>query len=126
MQGDLDEEEYEETRNETLKQINEFNAYLNKMASGDISLIDDVGKAQLAIQSAIKSAFKSSEIAAMMGKKENSAVRGRLAATEESFRLGRINEATFAAQKRELLKSLDMLGDALSDTERSFLMQVVA
>ena len=42
-----DEEEYEETKAETLDQLKEFQLFLEKTLSGDLTLIDQFGSAQL-------------------------------------------------------------------------------
>ena len=47
--GDLDPEEYEETKKETIEQLEEFNESLGKMKEGDLSLVDDVNRIQLVI-----------------------------------------------------------------------------
>ena len=44
---DLDPEEYEETKQETLDQLKEFNASLTKMKGGDMTLVDEVNRMQL-------------------------------------------------------------------------------
>ena len=44
---DLDDDEYEETKNETLEQLKEFNESLNRMKEGDLSLVDDLNSVQL-------------------------------------------------------------------------------
>lgn len=63
---DLDDDEYEETRSETLEQLTEFQATLTKMAQGDMSLVDELGAMRLAIQAAVSSAFKTPEVIRMM------------------------------------------------------------
>lgn len=45
--GDLDQSEYEETKNETMEQLREFNESLSKMISGDMTLVDHLGSMQL-------------------------------------------------------------------------------
>lgn len=45
--GDLDQSEYEETKNETMEQLREFNDSLSKMISGDMTLVDQLGSMQL-------------------------------------------------------------------------------
>lgn len=47
FRDDLDEEEYEETKNETLDQLKEFNETLKNMKGGDLSLVDQVNRYQL-------------------------------------------------------------------------------
>lgn len=44
---DLDEEEYEETKKETLEQLSEFNDSLKKIMSGDMTLVDELSGMQL-------------------------------------------------------------------------------
>lgn len=44
---DLEEEEYEETKKETLEQLNEFNESLKKMVTGNMTLVDELGGMQL-------------------------------------------------------------------------------
>lgn len=44
---DLDEEEYEETKKETLEQLKEFNDSLTKMKGGNMTLVDELNRMQL-------------------------------------------------------------------------------
>lgn len=44
---DLDEEEYEETKKETLEQLSEFNDSLKKIMTGDMTLVDELSGMQL-------------------------------------------------------------------------------
>lgn len=44
---DLDKDEYEETKKETLEQLREFNESLKKMMTGDMTLIDELSRWQL-------------------------------------------------------------------------------
>ena len=44
---DLDADEYEETKNETLEQLKEFKTSLDKMLEGNMSLVDSLGGMQL-------------------------------------------------------------------------------
>ena len=124
LKDDMGPDEYETARDETLEQIKEFNVSLEKMASGDMTLVDNIGRMQLEIQSAVREAFKSPEISKMFEKKENGALRGRLQAAEENLKLGRITEPIFNEQKRELLEALEKVGDELSELERGFLSKV--
>ena len=45
--GDLEPEEYEETKNETIEQLKEFKESLDKMVGGDLSLVDELNGMQL-------------------------------------------------------------------------------
>lgn len=44
---DLDDDEYEETKNETLEQLKEFQESLNHMVEGNLSLVDELNSMQL-------------------------------------------------------------------------------
>lgn len=45
--NDLDAEEYEETKKETIEQMEDFNKYLAKLTSGNMTLVDEIGSMQL-------------------------------------------------------------------------------
>ena len=44
---DLDDDEYEETKTETLEQLKEFESTLKKMVSGNVTLVDQLNSMQL-------------------------------------------------------------------------------
>ena len=44
---DLDPSEYEETRQETVEQLKEFNDSLSKLTAGDMTLVDEINRMQL-------------------------------------------------------------------------------
>lgn len=46
---ELDQEEYEETKQETMDQLKELNDSLSKLVNGDISLVSALGVVQLVI-----------------------------------------------------------------------------
>lgn len=74
LKGELDQEEYEVTKQvyffffyinflqETLDQMNEFRATLKKMTEGNITLVNQFGSVQLAMQAAVSKAFQTPEI----------------------------------------------------------------
>ena len=45
-----DDEEYEETKKDTLEQLKDFNNTLSKMKEGDISLVDELNRIQLVMK----------------------------------------------------------------------------
>ena len=51
---DLESDEYEETKNETIEQMKEFNESLNRMKEGDLSLVDELNRIQLVSKSLLK------------------------------------------------------------------------
>ncbi|XP_023071066.1 protein LZIC [Piliocolobus tephrosceles] len=85
---ELDTDEYEETKKETLEQLSEFNDSLKKIMSGNMTLIDELSGMQLAIQAAISQAFKTPEVIRLFAKKQPGQLRTRLAeltADDEAF-----------------------------------------
>lgn len=121
--GDLDAEEYEETKKETLEQLNEFNESLTKMKSGNMTLVDDLSAMQLAIQAAISSAFKTPEVICMFAKKQPGELRQRLAELERDMKIGKIAVDVGTQQKVEILTALKKLGESLSSAEMHFFEQ---
>lgn len=117
LKVELDEEEYASTRQDTLDQLREFEGTLGRMMAGNITLVDELGTIQLAIQAAVRSAFKSPEVIRMFAKKENGALRSRLAVLESDFKLGRVSSEVYSQLAFEILTALEKLGEELSPKE---------
>tara|TARA_R110002050_G_scaffold210110_1_gene346072 strand:- start:146 stop:355 length:210 start_codon:yes stop_codon:yes gene_type:complete len=49
LREDLDDDEYDEQKKETIEQLKEFQITLKKMMSGDMSLVDELGAVQLVL-----------------------------------------------------------------------------
>ena len=79
FRDDLEPDEYEETKQETLEQLKEFNESLTKMKGGDMTLVNELNRMQLAIQAAISEAFKTPEVIRLFAKKQPGQLRQRLA-----------------------------------------------
>jgi len=118
---DLDAEEYEETKNETLEQLKEFQASLQKMVAGEMSLVDEFNAMQLAIQAAISQAFKTPEVIHMFAKKQPDQLRIKLAQVERDSKVGKLSPETYVTQKSEILVALRKLGEPLTAQEEQFL-----
>lgn len=56
---DLDEDEYEDTKKDTLEQLKEFKDSLDKMMGGDLSLVDELNSMQLVCHSLLPRCIKS-------------------------------------------------------------------
>jgi len=121
FRDDMDTEEYEETKNDTLSQLKEFNDSLSKMKEGDLSLVDDFNRMQLAISAAISEAFKTPEVIRMFAKKQPGQLRQRLAEIERDLKIGKLPYEEATQQKVEILTALKKLGEQLSGEEVSFL-----
>lgn len=121
MKGDLSPEEYQSTKAETIEQLKEFDASLKKMMGGNMTLVSSLGAVQLAIQGAIRGAFKTPEIVSLFAKKQPGQLRQRLANIERDAKLGKIPESQATGQQVEILTALVKLGDPLTPQERTFL-----
>jgi len=117
----LERDEYEDTKKETLDQLEEFNASLSRLMSGDMTLVDHLGAMQLAIQAAISQAFQTPEVIRMFAKKQPGQLRTRLAEIERDAKIGKLAMDVFSQQKVEILTALRKLGETLSPVEESFL-----
>eukprot|EP00976_Prorocentrum_cordatum_P062053 1176562-Prorocentrum_minimum.AAC.2 len=140
---DLDDDEYAETKAETLQQLEEFKASLQKImvrevpklhfilslvwkymsSSGDITLQDELGAMKMAIQAAVSQAFQTPEVIQMFAFKQPEQLRAKLAQIQEQHHLGKITNSTYYQQSVEILSALQKLKQTLTDTELSFMKQ---
>jgi len=114
-------DEYTEMKKDTIQQLKEFQASLSKMMQGNMTLVDEFGSIQLAIQAAVSSAFSTPEVIRMFAKKDNSSLRQRLTSLETSVKLGKLSKESYTQQAIEILTALKNLGDKLSGDEETFL-----
>lgn len=120
---DLDDDEYEETKKETLEQLREFDASLKKMMAGDMTLVDQFNGMQLAIQAAISEAFKTPEVIRLFAKKQPDQLRQKLAQMQRDVSLGKLTNASYCQQGVEILTALKKLGETLTPTEVEFMQK---
>lgn len=118
---ELDADEYEETKKETLEQLSEFNDSLKKIMSGDMTLVDELSGMQLAIQAAISQAFKTPEVIRMFAKKQPRQLRTRLAEMDRDLMVGKLPQDLYTQQKLEILTALRKLGEKLTGDDEMFL-----
>uniref|UniRef100_A0A4W4HI94 Beta-catenin-interacting ICAT domain-containing protein n=1 Tax=Electrophorus electricus TaxID=8005 RepID=A0A4W4HI94_ELEEL len=118
---ELDNEEYEETKKETLEQLSEFNESLMKLMSGNMTLVDELGGMQLAIQAAISQAFKTPEVIRLFAKKQPGQLRTRLAEMDRDMMVGKLPRDQYTEQKVEILSALRKLGEKLTTEDDAFL-----
>ncbi|KNC50103.1 LZIC protein [Thecamonas trahens ATCC 50062] len=121
--GELDEEEYDEMREETLEQLAEFQETLSSLMEGDMSLVDDLSAMKLAIQAAVSQAFQTPEVIELFAKKQPDALRAKYEELETQLQLGKLTEASFNAKKLEMLAAILNLGGALTDGEKAYLQK---
>ncbi|XP_038629212.1 protein LZIC isoform X1 [Scyliorhinus canicula] len=118
---DLEPEEYEETKQETLEQLSEFNESLKKIMTGNMTLVDELSGMQLAIQAAISQAFQTPEVIQMFAKKQPGQLRTRLAEMERDVIVGKLPRDVYTQQKVEVLTALKKLEEKLTPEEEAFL-----
>ncbi|GFR24951.1 protein LZIC [Trichonephila clavipes] len=119
--NELDADEYEETKAETVEQLREFNTTLSKIMSGNMTLVDELGSMQLAIQAAISNAFQTPEVIRMFAKKQPGQLRQKLSELERDAKIGKLSQDLLNQQKIEILFALKKLGDELNPSETHFL-----
>ncbi|XP_017771084.1 PREDICTED: protein LZIC-like [Nicrophorus vespilloides] len=118
---ELDSEEYNETKEDTMEQLKELNDSLTKLVKGDISLISTLGAMQLATQAAISQAFKTPEVIRLFGRREPKQLRDKLFDLEQDLKLNKSTTEAIDRQKGEILIALRQLGEQLSTEELQFL-----
>ncbi|ELK28022.1 Protein LZIC [Myotis davidii] len=118
---ELDADEYEETKKETLEQLSEFNDSLKKIMSGNMTLVDELSGMQLAIQAAISQAFKTPEVIRLFAKKQPGQLRTRLAEMDRDLMVGKLERDLYTQQKVEILTALRKLGEKLTADDEAFL-----
>eukprot|EP00043_Microstomoeca_roanoka_P004323 m.48974 g.48974 ORF g.48974 m.48974 type:complete len:196 (-) comp12439_c2_seq1:93-680(-) len=120
---ELDDEEYEETKNETIEQLKEFQESLSNLTEGNVSLVDEIGAMQLAIQAAVSQAFKTPEVIRLFAKREPGQLRSRISELEQQVAIGGISKESMIEQKVEILTALRQLGEQITPEEVQFLTQ---
>ncbi|XP_022342789.1 protein LZIC-like [Crassostrea virginica] len=118
---DLDADEYEETKQETMDQLSEFKESLDNMVGGNLSLVDQLNGMQLAIQAAISKAFKTPEVIRMFAKKQPGQLRQRLAEIRRDEKVGKLSAEVATEQSVEILTALKKLGESLTPEEEAYL-----
>lgn len=105
------------------------------MRRGNMSLIDDVNRMQLAISAAISEAFRTPDVIRMFTRKEpggrqlqttlyhahTGQLRQRLAQVERDAKINRLDPGVAAQQTVEILLALKKLGETLTPSQQEFL-----
>ncbi|XP_026463364.1 protein LZIC-like [Ctenocephalides felis] len=118
---EMDNSEYLETKQDTMEQMRELNESLERLSSGNLSLISTFSAMRLALCAAISEAFKTPEVIRMFGKRQPQQLRERLEQVEEKFRLNKISNEQKNREKAEILLALQQLQDNLTAEELKFL-----
>ncbi|XP_035727606.1 protein LZIC-like [Vespa mandarinia] len=118
---EMTNEEYEEAKEETMEQLRELNESLQRMISGNMTLINQLGAMQLAAQAAISAAFKTPAVIRMFGRREPDQLRERLFQIERDIKLGKLNKDAGDRLRTEVLSALRQLGEKLDPSELQLL-----
>ncbi|EGC30735.1 hypothetical protein DICPUDRAFT_157489 [Dictyostelium purpureum] len=121
LKDDISQEEYDETKEDTLNQMKEFEQSLKKMMSGDMTLVSELGSLQLALQATISQAFKTPEVIKLFAKKDQGSLRTKLGNIQRDVKLGKVSKDEYIDQSVEILSALKKLGFAISPEEEHFL-----
>ncbi|XP_067217358.1 protein LZIC-like isoform X3 [Linepithema humile] len=109
----LDETDYLECKEDTMEQLREFNESLQRMISGNMTLVNELGAMQLATQAAISAAFQTPAVIRMFGKREPAGLKERLSQIDRDEKLGKLNKEVADCQRKEILSALRQLGEKL-------------
>lgn len=122
----LGEAGYEEVAQSTREDLQEFNESLQRMISGDTTLVDQLGAIQLATQAAISEAFKTPAVIRMFGKRETTQLKERLSQIDCDTKLGKLNKEASDRQRGEVLNALRQLGEKLDPQELQLLERLAS
>ncbi|ETO14168.1 hypothetical protein RFI_23199 [Reticulomyxa filosa] len=114
-------EEWTEEKNETEQQLQEFQSFLDRTLSGDMTLIDEFSSVQLAIQATIVNAFKTPEIIRLFAAKEPNMLREKLQQLQRDLSTKKITKQKYKEQCYEVLLALQKLQVKLSVEEQKFI-----
>ncbi|KAJ4458654.1 putative protein LZIC [Paratrimastix pyriformis] len=121
LKDELSEEEIQQTRSETMSELRTFKESLARMTSGDVTLVDELSRMQLALQAAISNAFKTPEVIRLFAHKEPGALRQRLEALNRQKQLNQLSPEAYTAQVVEIYLALKQLHEPLLPEEEAFL-----
>jgi len=88
-----------------------------------MTLVDEFGGMQLAIQAAVSEAFKTPEVIKMFAKKDHNSLRQHLINLQTGVKLGKVTKEAYTSQAVEILTALKKLGEKLTDDEEAFLQE---
>ncbi|XP_031620866.1 protein LZIC-like [Contarinia nasturtii] len=119
--NDLTEEEYGSMKEETLEQIKEFTATLDRLNKGDITLNSKISSMREVIRKAIANSFNTLEMIRLAGDQSLNEQANQLGSLEESYQLKKISTTEYELKKREILLQLVDFGYCLSPADKKFL-----
>lgn len=118
--SDLTPAEYDQMKEETIDQINEFTATLDRMHKGDSTLDSKFTQMRQSIRQAIAAAFNATETRRMFGDQNAVELESQLVALEQALKLKRLTPDEYDGQKMVLLTQLQDGGRRLAAEDRLF------
>ena len=109
-------------KQDSLQQVQAFEEQMEQMKSGDMTLVDQINKAQLAIRQATQEHSQAANVQAQFAAREPEKLREQLTEIETNFRLQRMSEAEYKEQKCQILSHLKKLGAELTYEENDFVI----
>ncbi|VVC27641.1 Beta-catenin-interacting ICAT [Cinara cedri] len=117
------DEEYNESKEDTVEQLKEFSERLNKIIAGNMTLHDRLSIMRLATSAAITKAFQTPSIIKMFAKNEPNALKEKRNQIERDIKLGKLSLKVGNRQKLEVLTALRHLGCELTDVDKIFVQE---
>jgi len=119
--SELPEDEYDLLKNETVEQIREFEATLDRLQKGDVTLNSKFSLMKTAIRKAISSAFNTKDMIQMFGDENVNDLERQLNKLEEDYHLKRIDQLAFEKHKIDLLTRLQTEGGLITQENLIFI-----
>ncbi|XP_055379956.1 protein LZIC-like [Condylostylus longicornis] len=119
--SELSEDEYSLLKNETAEQIKEFEATLDRLQKGNVTLNSKFSVMKIAIRKAISSAFNTKDMIQMFGDQSLNDLERQLVQIEEDYHLKKIDQSAFEKHKIDILKQLQTEGAIISEINLKFL-----
>ncbi|ELR58564.1 Protein LZIC [Bos mutus] len=121
---ELDTDEYEETKKETLEQLSEFNDSLKKIMSGNMTLVDELSGMQLFFIILISKGSFLKEVdlkSLILCKLKYHMLHIHLLQMDRDLMVGKLARDLYTQQKVEILTALRKLGEKLTADDENFL-----
>uniref|UniRef100_A0A2S2NID9 Protein LZIC n=1 Tax=Schizaphis graminum TaxID=13262 RepID=A0A2S2NID9_SCHGA len=124
--SDMTDDEYNESKEDTVEQLKEFNDRLSKITAGDMTIHDNLSIMRLATSAAITKAFQTPSVIKMFAKNEPNALKDKRNQIERDMKLGKLSLEVGNRQKLEVLTALRHLGSELTDSDKIFIREATS
>ena len=121
MREDLEEAEYTSQKEDTLQQMKEFEGTLERLVSGDVTLVSQLDAMRNAVHAYVSGACRDPNITRLFATKSTAGLRNKLASLTQDLKLNRIKQADFDALALEVVAALEKLNEPLTPSELGIL-----